>query len=44
MAGTFGQFYVHVIFTPKHRANMIRESLYITNQNTIKKGLLKKSI
>ena len=25
MAGTFGQFYVHVIFTPKHRANVIRE-------------------
>ncbi len=26
MAGTFGQFYVHLIFTPKHRANLIRES------------------
>lgn len=25
MAGTFGQFYIHLIFTPKHRANVIRE-------------------
>jgi putative transposase len=26
MAGTFGQFYVHLVFTPKHRANVIQES------------------
>lgn len=26
MAGTFGQFYVHIVFTPKCRANLIRES------------------
>jgi REP element-mobilizing transposase RayT len=26
MAGTFGQFYAHIIFTPKHRANVIREA------------------
>lgn len=26
MAGTFGQFYVHIIFSPKNRANVIRES------------------
>ena len=26
MAGTFGQFYAHVVFTPKHRANIIQES------------------
>lgn len=25
MAGVFGQFYVHVIFSPKNRANVIRE-------------------
>jgi REP element-mobilizing transposase RayT len=25
MAGTFGQFYVHVIFSPKFRANVIKE-------------------
>ena len=25
MAGTFGQFYAHVIFTPQYRANVIRE-------------------
>ena len=26
MANTYGQFYVHLIFTPKHRANVIKES------------------
>ncbi len=26
MAGTFGQFYAHVVFTPQNRANVIRES------------------
>ncbi len=26
MAGTFGQFYAHVVFTPQHRANVILES------------------
>ncbi len=26
MANTYGQFYVHLIFTPKYRANVIRES------------------
>ena len=26
MAGTFGQFYAHVVFSPKNRANIIRES------------------
>lgn len=26
MAGTFGQFYVHVVFSPKYRANVLLES------------------
>jgi len=26
MAGTFGQFYVHIVFSPQYRANVIRES------------------
>lgn len=25
MAGTFGRFYVHIVFSPKHRANVIQE-------------------
>lgn len=26
MSGTFGQFYAHIVFAPKYRANVIRES------------------